>query len=335
MTNRLKIKNTLKMLTMSLGVTLSTSSILFAANPEHLEHPHGPGTFMVEYQFMRMNMDGIRTGSTDIAVEDVTAANGLYNHLMSPTAMTMDMHMLMPMYNITEDISVMIMAMYTKKSMDMINRAGAASIMETSGIGDTEVGFNYKFLDNQLAASFGLSIPTGSVEATVLMNNNEIRAPYAMQLGSGTFDAKPSITYLGAFFDLRYGAQGSYTYRIGENSAGYAQGNSIDFQTWIRKTFFNVVFSADLKFKYSGEIDGKDDLIMQTMTMPTGMTGRAAPPAIPTNYGGKTAVMGFGVAYPISMFNIGIKAGVPVYQNLNGLQMKHKWSAAVNLTAMY
>jgi len=339
------IKNTLLASSMLLGVSILTSTALHAANPAHLEHPHSAGTFMIEYQFMRMNMDGLRDGTDDVSKGLAAAmpSNGGradYNHMMVPTSMTMDMHMIMPMYNITKELSVMVMGMYMSNKMDMFNRMipDAKPSMETSGIGDTEVSLSYKFMDDQLAASFGLSIPTGSIEEKVTMKMMPdadpvtVRAPYAMQLGSGTYDITPSLTYLGAYYDLRFGAQGSYTYHIGENDAKYTRGNSIDFQTWIRKAFFGVVFDADLKVRHANEIDGADSKIAQTMAMGA---MKAAPTAYPANYGGTTATFGIGAAVPVSIVTVGLKFGIPIYQDLNGLQMKQKWVAGGTLTAMF
>ena len=66
--------------------------------------------------------------------------------------------------------------------------------MSTGGLGDTEVRGTYK-INDVLTASLGLSLPTGSVSEEVTSMSKTFRAPYDMQLGSGSYDLKPALTY--------------------------------------------------------------------------------------------------------------------------------------------
>ena len=66
----------------------------------------------------------------------------------------------------------------------------------------------------------GITAPTGSTTETdrVLTPMNmtpTVRIPYAMQLGSGTWDAKPGITYNGNAKNFTWGAQymGTFPHR--------------------------------------------------------------------------------------------------------------------------
>ena len=321
---------------------LLASSILpistaFAANPEHLEHPHAAGTFMIEYQYMRMNMDGMRSGTDDIASTEVAKmvmADGL-GYMMSPTTMSMDMHMLMPMYNITKDISVMGMLNYTQNKMGMINMSGVKSDMTTSGLGDTGLNVNYKFSDDMFAASLTVSLPTGSIEEKATMMGTEQTAPYPMQLGSGTYDLTPALTYMGAYYDTRFGAQASYTYRAGSNASGYTLGNKANANAWVARSVSKVNLRATVDYNRWGDIEGKDDTIM-TNVMGGMMDGTPmAPTAFTNNYGGSNIEAGVKISTAISMVNIGIEYSMPVYQDLNGVQMKGANSIGVNLNTMF
>lgn len=56
----------------------------------------------------------------------------------------------------------------------------------------------------------GLSLPTGSIDkqdATPMGPNSKL--PYPVQLGSGTYDLLPGLTYNGQDRDLSWGAQSS------------------------------------------------------------------------------------------------------------------------------
>lgn len=309
-------------------IALVTSSA-FAADPSHLEMPHSKGTFMVEYQYMHMNMEGLQSGTDTVS----NAAAFAGTEMTIPTKMTMDMHMLMPMYNITRNTSVMLMASYISNSMDMQMKNGHKMDMETSGLGDTSLSLSHKFADDQLAASFDISVPTGSIDERVTMNMGmpmEMAAPYAMQLSSGTYDVTPAITYLGANYDLRYGAQVSYKLRTGENDNGYTLGDEANFSTWIRKPVMNVTLDAELNIKKWGAIDGTDSNIN------TKIMGNKAPvTSFPANYGGTMATVSVGANIPVAMVSVGVDINMPVYQDLNGLQMQRKMGASLSLSAMF
>ena len=328
-----------------LSCLVLSSTSAFAADPNHLEMPHSAGTAMVEYKFMRMNMEGLQSGKDSVSNDTALSMMG-NNHLMIPTKMTMDMHMLMPMYNFTRDTSIMMMATYMTNKMDMEMRAmgsnpPAVMDMETSGLGDTSISINHKFADELFAASFEVSIPTGSIDekATTMMNGMamEATAPYPMQLGSGTYDVKPSLTYLGAYYDLRFGAQASYKLRTGENDNGYTLGDEAEVLTWVRKPVFGVILDAELRVKKWGAIDGKDSSIStMDLSMNNGMmTGKASPTSFPTNTGGTIGTLSVGATLPIGFNYIGADVTIPVYQDLNGLQMKRKTSASISLIAHF
>lgn len=329
----MKPKSWLKQLSLPAVLLLGTLPLqtVNAAEPSHLEMPHSAGTFMVEVSAMRMNMSGLRADSDDVSTAEAISDFG---YVMLPTDMTMDMLMVMPMYNITKDLSTMLMMGYISNSMDMTNGAGTCtSTMETSGISDTQASLSYKFMDDMFAASMELSIPTGSIDESTTMKMGAMcmpmtmeHGPYQMQLGSGTYDVTPSLTYLGAYFSLRYGAQVSYKYRIDENDNGYTLGDEATAKLWIRKPISMVTLSGELDFKRWGDIEGVDPDVPAMMPTPTVRT---------SNSGGSIAEITIGAEVPVSMVSLGLDLTMPVYQDYNGLQMKRSMSAALSVSAMF
>lgn len=324
---------------------LSTPAM--AADPSHLEHPHSAGTFMVQFDYMRMQMDGLREGKDSVSnlVEKGT-------YLSEPTTMSMDMFMLMPMYNFSKDLSVMAMFNYVVNTMDMETNSVSHPMqtMQTQGVGDTEIDLSYKFFDDSFAASFALSVPTGSITEDMSMYmvmympehgmthdmRMDGRATYMMQLGSGTYDVTPSLTYLGAFYSWRYGAQVSYTYRIGENSEGYSLGDKAKALAWIRKPIPYAVLDAQVSFLRWGDIEGEDNAIETEMALNSASNlVPTSPDAFTTNYGGSSLDATVGATFPIGPVSIGVKAGMPLYQNLNGVQMKTSYTLSSSISAMF
>jgi nitrous oxide reductase accessory protein NosL len=147
---------------------------------DDIYHTHPTGMWMVTYKLMHMNMRGLRDGTTNVSVHDVIPLMSTkYGYMMAPTEMTMDMHMFMVMYGLTDRLTLMGMATYQENEMDMVMNMGMGKgntkepPMRTSGFGDTELRGIYK-INEYLVGSLGLSLPTGDIEKGVLDNAQEI-----------------------------------------------------------------------------------------------------------------------------------------------------------------
>jgi len=325
----------IKALTLALSALWGSHAA--AMEPRHLEHPHTRGTWALDYIYMHMNMEGLRSGGEDISVTDATASamSGGLGYMMAPTEMTMDMHMFMPMYNFTREWAVMGMVQYLSKDMDMVDGNGNASTMHTEGLGDTHLSLTYEFLPEQAAVGVDLSIPTGAIDAEVVMMNMPQRAPYAMQLGSGTYDITPIATYMGAYYHLRYGLQVRYTHRLGENDAGYTLGDEARAKAWVHHPVGRVNLWLAGDYVRWGDIEGADANI-RTQTTMMNMTMKTTPTAFTRNYGGTR--MDLTVAADMALWGpltLGVELTRPLYQDLNGdAQMKHDLGFRAYLQAL-
>ena len=292
----------------------------------HTHHAHQAGSWMLEYKFMRMEMDGMLDGKDEVSSAEITAMPGMggYGYMMTPESMTMDMHMFMLMYGITNRLSLMGMFNYLDNEMDMITRGGLKSTMSTSGVSDTVLGAMYQ-VNPALTLSLGLSIPTGSIEETgdMVMDPGTMRdvtLPYAMQLGSGTYDFVPSATYNGQYEDWTFGGQASYTFRTAENERDYTLGNRAEGSIWLKRSLSpSLVVSSRLAYARWGNIDGMDKNIL--IANPMGM--KTSPTSNPNLQGGSRVDLLLGVS---AMFGhgsmLGLEFGVPIMQDLDGPQMQ-------------
>jgi hypothetical protein len=59
------------------------------------------------------------------------------------------------------------------------------------------------------------------------------------------------------------------------------------------------------------------------------------PDADPNNYGGDKIDGYVGVSVPVGAFSLGVEGGIPLYQDLNGLQMKNDWYLTAAVQAMF
>lgn len=294
----------------------------------HIHHQHKAGGWMFEYKFMRMTMDGLLDGTDSVSTAEAVAMMGDYQYMMAPTEMTMDMHMVMAMYGINDKLSLMMMANYLSKDMDMEARDGTESSMDSSGVGDTQIGVMYA-VNKALTASVSVSIPTGSIDEetdmrmTAMMTMQDVTQPYAMQLGSGTYDLIPSVTYQQDAGHWNWGGQATLTMRNGENDNDYTLGDRREVTAWVKRKFNgSAVVSGRLAWSDWDEIDGADPSIDQTMMVGM-MTMKTAPTADPDLQGGTRTDLLLGVS---NMFAgghmLGLEIGVPVTQDLDGPQME-------------
>ena len=101
-------------------------------------HIHPKGEWMIRYQFMTMPMEGNRVGADPVSTEDV-----LEGYKVSPTRMTMQMHMVNVMYGWTDDLTLMVMIPFVQSSMDHVTRSGASFTTDASGLGDVSLMAHY------------------------------------------------------------------------------------------------------------------------------------------------------------------------------------------------
>jgi len=280
------------------------------------DHLMREGEIMLSYRYMNMDMDGNRTGTDRVDVP-------LPGYMVSPTSMAMDMHMLGAMYAPSDKLTLAVMLPFTSISMDHIrNMDSLAFTTESSGIGDVKLAARYGLYarpGRDLIFNFAISAPTGSIDETddtPMMANAHL--PYPMQLGSGTWDFIPGLTWVQLYDSWSWGAQGLYTLRTGTNDNGYTLGDKLNLSAWVAK---KVAQSTSLSFRLNGldwdNIDGTDNKLL---LMP-GMV----PTADPNLRGGTRvdALVGINFVTPgLKSLRLAAEAGAPVYQDLDGPQLE-------------
>jgi len=309
------------------------------------DHTHSKGGFMLAYRIMHMEMGGTQIGSD--AIDADTIVTTIPNRFAGmpgqpptlrvvPKSMRVDMHMLGGMYAPTDWVTLMVMGSYLMKEMPHQTYQGGVGTtvlgsFETSadGFGDTSVLGIFPLVDDaslSLNVNAGVSVPTGSTTETgeVLTPMNmqpTLRLPYPMQLGSGTWDILGGTTMAGHSGEFGWGAQYKAVIHTGTNDQGYRLGDSHSATAWVSYTLAPWV-SVSLRGagKTVGTIHGIDPAIVAPVQT-----------ADPDNYGGDRldAFLGanlLATGGSLRGYRLGLELGLPVYQDLNGPQLKGKWS---------
>ncbi|NOU22571.1 MAG: DUF3570 domain-containing protein, partial [Methyloglobulus sp.] len=227
------------------------------------------GDMMVGYRYMRNQQAGaFLHGDQSVNENQIlakacpgspnrTTTGGSFDGgcTLLPREMTMSMHMLDLMVAPTDWLTLMLMPQFVDMDMDNYqpeslidpnlehNHGGGLHDHETGGVGDTGMYALVKLFDrpnHQLHTSLGVTAPTGDVgirsKLIGLQNHqgsDDAYLHYGMQLGSGTWDFKPSLTYTGKAEDWSWGAQAGGTLRLEDgNKSGYALGDLFETSIW-------------------------------------------------------------------------------------------------------
>lgn len=303
------------------------------------DHTHHQGEWMLSYRAMEMTMDGNRSGHSRVSQQDVYNAG----FLVAPLNMDMTMHMFGAMYAPSDNLTLMAMIPVTSLTMDHQVRPNPPAMMagianrkfttEASGLGDIKIGGLYNLMKgngSNLIANFTLSIPTGSIDErdVLAMPNNVMQMPYPMQLGSGTYDLIPGITYTQLQDAFSWGAQAKATIRLSDNDNGYTLGDRFALTSWIAKPISeNMSLSARLSHDNWQDIDGQDNQL-NPMLINGGMGGVGAVPTVRTDLrAGKRTDLGLGVNFvfkgnSVSNHRIALEIARPVAQDLDGPQLE-------------
>ena len=310
------------------------------------DHMHKKGEWMLSYRFQHMRMDGNRDGTDDLSPVEIAtsypnrfAGVGMQPPTLRvvPTKMTMDMHMFGAMYAPTDWLTLMAMGMWMEKDMDLMTFQGGAgtSVLGTfntqsAGWGDTKLSGLVRLYErdgNHVHLNLGLSLPTGSIteEDNVLTPMNmrpRSRLPYGMQLGTGTYDLHPGITYTGERDAWSWGAQYMAEIRLeDENDEGYAWGDKHSVTTWGAYQWKPWISTS---LRLTGSTQAKIDGIDPNIVLPVQT-------ADPDNYGGERVEAGLGVnllgqSGYLKGHRLAFEASAPIYEDLNGPQMKHDYT---------
>ena len=285
-------------------------------------HIHKKGEWMIGYQYMYMDMQGNLNGDSAISTQEI-----LREYKITPTAMNMEMHMGSLMYAPTNDITLMAMLPYKTITMDHVTRKGKKFTTRSEGIGDLQlmgnfVAFRTRWNKHLVSLKAGLSIPTGSVDKRDRTPAGPAQPlPYPMQLGSGTYDLMPGISYTGMSRDWGWGLQSIGTIRTGRNDQHYRLGDKLEVSGWLTHLWADwISTSVRINGKWWDDIHGADPRLNPNLV----------PTANPDIRAGSQVdfLMSIELYAPDGMLkgqHLGIEIGTPLYQHLNGPQLQTDW----------
>lgn len=295
------------------------------------DHAHSSGEWMLSYRFMAMRMHDLRNGTQIISTDDV-----LQHFAVSPVRMNMQMHMFGAMFAPHNRVTLMAMTSYRDNFMEMQGgkthghssdghaHAVGTHEMESNGLGDATLSALISLLRSQdvvVLLNAGLSIPTGSIAAEGI---NGI-LPYPMQLGSGSIELMPGVTFSAIRNNWSFGVQTRAAIPMNENSHGYRRAPLTISTVWGASRLNDwISVSTRALFENWGNIAGEDKALNPDMspTMDSQLQGGAR----------ASLLLGSNLIFPdragslLAGQRFALELRLPIYQHLDGPQMALNWS---------
>jgi len=194
--------------------------------------------------------------------------------------------------------------------------------MESNGLGDLKFSGLYDLASwnngRRVHLNVGISAPTGAIDER--KSNGDIQ-PYGMQLGSGTWDFLPALTFLGQTDNYSWGAQVGGALRMGDNDRDYSLGNRFDATIWGGRKLSDS-FSLSAKFDYfsQSEVDGDDkDITAMNKMMSSGYRA--------DHQGRDLSTFGLGLNYycrngTFKGHRLAVEWETPMSEDVNGVQLE-------------
>ena len=300
---------------------------------------HKKGEFIFSIQLLKTDMQDNNDSGKRLSDEQIISLphpDGMEttatNLSVVPESMDMNMAMIEGMYGVSDRFTLMVMAMYSSKDMNLHTYSSmgdrpllGAFSSGTSGLSSLSLSSLIRIKETEdysfhAEIGFEKSVGDNDKDGEVLSPMNmrmDTRLPYAMQTGDKSTSFISAITFVKRSNNWVYGSQLRLKNSI--NTEEWNFGNSRSLNMW-----FSRDFSDQLSWSVRGSVfsqnpvKGRDPMIMSPVQTSN-----------PDNYGGEVFEIGLGLNKVMGIGqgnNLSFELAVPLKQNLNGPQMERSYS---------
>lgn len=287
------------------------------------------GDFQIGMRYLFSDMSGQAYGTDSLTVNQVLSLFDVAPSELVTQGFAVDL-----LWGATDRITVTATGTFAQKTMDHLakldGQVNAFLFYQTqaAGIQDIKVNALYEVLsrgDFRFHVFGGVSLPMGAIDTddiTPFSDPTATQLPYTQQLGSGTFDVMPGFTFNKQNEKASLGLQGKATIRMGENDRGWTLGDLFEGNMWAGLKASQWA-SVSLGARYSswGNVEGFDeDLNPNESPAHNTLTQAGWRVDLP---------VGLNFVMPEGQFEghrLGLEFLLPIHQDLDGPQLKHKWS---------
>jgi hypothetical protein len=191
---------------------------------------------------------------------------------------------------------------------------------DSSGFGDLELRVLVPFMrkrDESLQVEMGLTAPTGKIgRRSRGADGTRERLSFPQQLGSGTVDLLPGMTYRGRWNTLSWGFVARAKFRVYKNSRDYRLGDEFLLSTWLAQSWTDWM-STSLRLSWQ----------RREHVHPSDRTTEN-PERDPKRQAGEFLDLGPGINFQIPFVGkprFGVEMSWPFFQTLEGPQLERDW----------
>ena len=264
--------------------------------------------FRFEYDYERTERKGILLGKR--------------TYTSTPHSLDVTIHTLQLTYAPHPRVNLVVDIPIEKRELSTNESSGMLSHAETTGLGDVEFVVVLPFIRKGRESShvhLGVKTPTGSYRR----GGDETRLPYDLQPGNGTWDLEWGWTYRGELDWLAWGGQIWGIHPQGRNGLHYRDGSHFQVTGWSAiRLFAGLSASVRMEWEKINNIRGHDRSLDQQSDPSNNSKMR----------GGESLQISPGLSFDIPELphqRIAVEATLPLWENLDGAQLKRDWGLQV------
>ncbi|HVC96052.1 MAG TPA: hypothetical protein VND64_20360 [Pirellulales bacterium] len=296
------------------------------------DHTLKSSQFLISYRYNVTAFDGNLNGT-----QPVSSAAILGAFAFAPTTMTFQQHLILFEYAPTDDLTLMFRLPIQEIDIEYVDQGGHQVHTANTQLADIPITLMYalkRWNRQQIHLNFGLSTPTGIIDT--LTDHPTAGSPnlgFPQRTGSGTWDLLPGLTYTGQSDRWTWGAQAMGTVHMGRNRFNYTLGDRVDLTPWVARRWTRGMSTSA---RLDGQIVGNGRGVAIYRVNPSLPPATLLDPTLaPTNnlntLGGRRLDLLFGLNYNfvdqprLPGSRLSIEAGCPIYQSLDGPQLRARW----------
>ncbi len=216
------------------------------------------GRFGVSVRYSQTEWDEQRDGTDDLSSEELFSRG----YQLAATNLEEQRIELDLVYGLDDRWTLYGTVPFIDRELEYDIDTGGSAVSDNSGIGDVILGGRYtaRANDQELLSYFvGLGLPTGSHdERGNYAGDSNAYLPFNLQLGSGTFDLHPGVSYVRMLDTWSVGVRGEAQVHLERNSDNWAVGDTFQLNAWAAKALSrsltgNVGLQADWRGDYLGD----------------------------------------------------------------------------------
>ena len=323
----LGIALSITLLLLTLSITFADTSTLHPSWNAPIgvisDHGHKAGDMMFSHRGRVIGLQALQSGIDALETADV-----LKDYMLAPEYLVTSTQMFSAIYAPHNHITFMAIMNYHEHHLQMErlhqqdgrhkNSVETYNI-DSEGFGDVKVDALFTLLKKDhftLIGNIGVSIPSGSIIET---GDDGQLLPYPIQLGSGSYEARPGVTLFGTKEDWSYGSQLISSLPLHQNARKYRHGNTFTMTAWSTQRVNNwFQFGGRLLFSHKAAFSSSVPELNQNISPIHQIDSQGSTQldiAISTDFMISTG------KNPLQRNRLAFEIQIPVYQNLTGIQL--------------